>query len=130
MEMAPKIDNLMKVTLDVWKGSSEDNIDQSELPVRIHFIYGIGTAGLTEMEYALVEKKVGDVVRVKVGPTDFHALFSHLACKFHDVVGLHLADAWLMMKIVQISQADNREIVKAMADAGSCGGGCDCGCGC
>ena len=40
-------------------------------------------------------------------------------------------DVYLKVKIVAVAVAENREIVKAMAEKSAHGGvGCDCGCGC
>ncbi|MBU0994295.1 MAG: hypothetical protein KJ737_17530 [Proteobacteria bacterium] len=129
MEIQLKINNLMKVGLDVWKGSSVDNIDLDATPVQINFIFGIGSSGLSGIEYALFGKKIGEQVAVQVNPSNFHDMFSHLACQFHDITG-HQNAVCLAITVTQISQADNHEIVKAMAGVdSSCGGGCDCGCG-
>lgn len=130
MNDVPVIDNLMKVSLDIWPASSGEDMDQNRVPEKMSFIYGAGARGLNDFEYLIAGKKVGDEITVKVAPSDFHRMFSHLACEFRNVAGDHSGDVWLVVKVTGISLAENREVVKAIADSGACGGDCDCGCGC
>ncbi len=115
-----KIDHLKKVTLEVNVGLS----GASEKPFPLVFIYGIGPTGLTDFEHALSGKREGEVFSVRVQHEDISNFFEHLSYAFTDFgegEGLHLRG-----RVVKIAEADQREVISAMAELADCGNAC-CG---
>lgn len=91
------------------------------------FIVGVGTGGLSPFEYALLEKKPGDVVRMQIAGGESALTFEHLD---PPVEGLWVDGRLdLEAEVSAVEPAAPREIVQAMAASGGCGGGCGCGCG-
>jgi hypothetical protein len=116
---------LCKVSLDL----SVQAGGQAGAAQAFTFIVGVGSGGLSPFEYALLEKCAGDRVTLEIDPADVCTTFEHLQpplAPWAKGAGLMVLEA----RVVAVSQADAREIVKAMAAAtGGCGGQCDCGCG-
>jgi hypothetical protein len=59
--------------------------------------------------------------------------FGHLFGPLRQVFSLQTLPEtmWLQVEVTSVADADNREVVKALATAAGhagCGGGCDCGC--
>ena len=109
-------------------GKTELSLDQSDY----EFIFGIGTGGLTPLEYELAEKNVGDLVDFHLHGSEMKTFFGHL---YTPVVGLFLdhSELFLSARIISVETARSREVVKAMAEmtarnegSCSCGGGCGC----
>lgn len=123
---SPRVDNLKKITLTIEAGTSATAMDITDRPQSLTFIYGLGTAGLTPLEYALTDKSTGDVVLVSIRPGDIVRTFGHLQPPFNtqidDTAAIHLR-----VRVDEIIPAEGREIISAMAAAAECG--CDCGCG-
>jgi hypothetical protein len=98
-------------------------------PTAYTFIVGVGSGGLSPFEYALLEKRVGDRIHLEIDPLQAAETFAHLQPPLpplHHQIGPVALEAL----VTAVSQADSREIVKAMAAAtGGCGGECGCGCG-
>ena len=101
-------------------------------PSDYEFVFGIGTSGLTPLEYELAEKNVGDVLDFHLHGTQMQTFFGHL---YPPVVGLFLdhSELFLSARIISVETARSREVVKAMAEmtahnegSCSCGGGCGC----
>ncbi len=125
-----KVENLKKVTLNFQAGAAPDQMDLTPKNPGFCFIFGLAPEGMTPFEYELVDKVVDDDVLLHLTRDNFDKLFEHLNPPLWDLFdggnGIYLR-----AKIVEIAAADNREIVKAMADMTAHGGtGCDCGCGC
>ena len=115
-----EIDHLKKVTLEIKVGPS----GASEKQFPLVFIYGIGPTGLTDFEYALSGKREGDVFSMDVQHENIPDFFEHLSHAFTDFgegEGLHLRG-----RIVKIAEADQREVISAMAELADCGNTC-CG---
>ncbi|MBW2356175.1 MAG: hypothetical protein JRF23_05310 [Deltaproteobacteria bacterium] len=93
------------------------------------FIVGVGSTGLSPFEYALLEKRVGDRIRLEIDPRQVGETFAHLQPPLPSPIDGN-APVVLEARVTAVSRADNRQIVKAMAAAtGGCGGECGCGCG-
>lgn len=122
-EQPQTIENLMKVTL---------NIDVTDLSVArdrlapFVFIYGVGASGITPFEKALYGKGVGDRIRLDVHPSTICETIGHLELPLNKPSGI-MAPVSLEVTVVDVVRAQDREVVKAMADGGNCS---DCGCGC
>ena len=125
-----KVENLKKITLSFQAGTSREVMDLSPKNPEFKFIFGLAPEGMTPFEYELVEKVEGDDVLIHLEKSSRNRFFEHLNPQIWDL--FDVCDAiYLKVIILEVSAADNREIVKAMADmTAHGGGGCDCGCGC
>ena len=125
-----KVENLKKITLTFQAGTSPDEMDLTPKYPEFSFIFGLAPAGMTPFEYELIEKIEGDEVKLHIKKENITKLFEHLNPPIWDLLDGR-GEIYLKAKIQAISAADNREIVKALADMTAHGGGdCDCGCGC
>jgi hypothetical protein len=124
-----KVEHLKKVTLSLEAGTSPDNMDLRSGSLPVDFIFGLGPAGMSPFEYELANKVEGDEIFIHLKKENTPAFFEHL----HLPLGNLFKDRneiFLKVKIQKIDPADNREVVKAIADMTAHGHGCDCGCGC
>jgi hypothetical protein len=88
------------------------------------FIFGIGTGGLCPFEFDLAGKGVGHESEYHLRRAELSGVFQHLT---PPVFLCAIPDAFtLKVRVVKIVPADQREVVKAMAEASSCGSHC-CG---
>lgn len=120
-----KIGPLKKITLSWEAGSRPDSMDLTSGPTPFEFIYNLGSEGLSPFEYELAGKGVGDIVSILVKRSQISEIFEHL-----EVLLLNLpkdpASFYLRLKVIKINPADQREVIKAMAETASCGDDC-CG---
>jgi hypothetical protein len=124
-----KVDNLKKITLALESGTSEDKMNLTSKPVEYEFVFGTGSEGITPFEYELANRSVGDEISLHVRKSEIPSFFEHLAPGINERV--ESSDSfYLKVKIANISAADNREIVKALAGNLTHGDDCGCGCGC
>jgi hypothetical protein len=123
---SPTVDNLKKITLTIEAGTSTNKMDITARPQSMTFVYGLGTTGLTPLEYALADKSTGDVVLVNIRPGELARTFGHLQPPFETKLDV-TAKVHLRVRVDKIKPAESREIISAMAAAAECG--CDCGCG-
>ncbi len=123
---SPTVDNLKKITLTIEAGTSANEMDITARPQSMTFVYGLGTAGLTPLEYALADKSTGDEVLVSIRPGEMARTFGHLQPPFETKLD-DTAEVHLRVCVDKIKPAEGREIISAMAAAAECG--CDCGCG-
>ena len=124
------VENLKKITLSYQAGTSRDTMDLTPKHPEFKFIFGLAPEGMTAFEYELVEKVEGDDFLLHLKKDDLNRFFAHLNPPIWDLFDGR-DEIYLNVKILEISAAENNEIVKAMADmTAHGGGGCDCGCGC
>jgi len=125
-----KVENLKKITLSIQAGTSPDTLDLTPKYPGIEFIFGLGLEGMTPFEYQLADKTEGESILLHLKKEDFFSFFEHLNPPLTDLFDGR-DDVYLKINIDAVTPAENREIVKAMADLAAHGGaGCDCGCGC
>jgi hypothetical protein len=125
-----KVENLKKVTLSLKAGTSQDTTNLTPKQPELEFIFGLGSGGMTPFEYELVDKVEGQSVLIHLKKESFHSFFEHLNPPLMDLFDGR-NNIYLKVKIDAVAPAENREIIKAMADMAAHGGaGCDCGCGC
>ena len=125
-----KVENLKKITLTFQAGTASDAMDLTPKYPEFSFIFGLAPEGMTPFEYELVDKFEGDDILLHLQRDTLHGFFEHLNPPIWDLM-TDRDEVYLNVKVVGITIADNREVVKAMAEmAGHGGGGCDCGCGC
>jgi hypothetical protein len=86
------------------------------------FIYGTGVAGLSPFEFELAGKRVGDKLELRLARKDVARFFEHLLPPpvMEDVPEVFA----LTVHVVKVGRADEREIIKAMAEASACGSCC------
>jgi len=115
---------LKKLTLLVEaKGDGKERGEPGE-PVTFEFIFGIGSEGLSPFEMDLAEKSVGDVLVLELEREQAEAYFQHLfpppnITKAGEALSLRV-------RVVHVAYADQREVIRAMAEAQSCADHC-CG---
>jgi hypothetical protein len=125
-----KVENLKKITVTIQAGTEPDDMKLTPQTPQFSFIFGLGPEGMTPFEYELVDKTQNDEVQLHLQEASLTTFFEHLNPPIWDLMQ-DRDEIYLSVKIAGIENADNREVVKAMADmAGHGGGGCDCGCGC
>jgi hypothetical protein len=96
--------------------------DAEQIPYE--FIFGIGTEGLSPFEFDLAGKNAGHEGEYHLKRAELTGLFQHLT---PPLFLCDVPDAFtLKVRVVEIGQADQREVIKAMAEASSCGSHC-CG---
>lgn len=122
------IDPLDKVELDLEAIPRCEKCADTSVKARLAFICGIGVAGLTPFEHLLLGKTAGHVFSLRVEADPCQGLLGHLQCMMLQALSM-TPPFDLQVKVRSVVPAENREVVKAMADLGGCGGGCDCGCG-
>jgi hypothetical protein len=125
-----KVENLKKITLSFQAGTSPDTMDLTPKYTRFEFIFALGQEGMSPFEYELVNKTEGDEVLLHINKHNFSIFFEHLNPPIADLFDGR-DDIFLNAKVTAVTAADNREIVKALAEmTAHGGGGCDCGGGC
>ena len=125
-----KVDNLKKITISVQAGTSQNTMDLTPKFPEIEFIFGLGPAGMTPFEYELANRSEGQHTLLHLKKKDFYSFFEHLNPPLTDLFDGR-EDVYLKVHIDAVKPAQNREVIKAMADMAAHGGaGCDCGCGC
>ena len=122
------IDTMKKITLSLEAGSSPDTMDLSSRPFSFQFIYGVGAHGVCLFEKAHFEKRSGDMVLFQVEPHQIDDLFGHLKNSLIHFLP-RTTPFYLRSTVMSIKTADNREVVKAIAQGGG-SDNCGCGCGC
>lgn len=121
----------MAVTLQA--GKDRDTLDLTPDPVLFDFIYGVGKEGFCAFESALFGKVAGEKSTITITADEAGEIFGHMRMQICSSLGLtKIADPFFLeITVTGVSQADNRELVQAIAKAasqGGCGGSCDCGC--
>ena len=125
-----KVENLKKITLSIQAGTSQSTMDLTPKYPEIEFIFGLGPEGMTPFEYELSDRTEGESILLHLKKEDCHSFFEHLNPPLMDLFN-DRDDVYLKVNINAVTWAENRKIVKAMADMAAHGGaGCDCGCGC
>ena len=122
------VEPLKKISLRYTAGTTEASDNLVSPAESFEFIYGIAPAGLTPFEYALAEKVPGDQIHYRVDRDRIVETFGHVLSN----MGKIPADQdrfYLNIEIADIQEANQREMIKAMAAATACGGDCGCGCG-
>jgi hypothetical protein len=125
-----KVENLKKITLAIEAGTTADVMDLSPEYPEFNFIFGLAPEGMTPFEYELVDKIEGDEVRLRLKKNTLDAFLEHIHLPIRDLMD-NRDEVYLKARILKVSSAGNREIIKAMAEMTAYGGGgCGCGCGC
>lgn len=123
------VESMRRVEVQFQAGSARNRNDLLTEPIRVKFIFGVGSTGLTPFEYDLSGRRCGDEIAVHLQRDQAFTYFEHLTGSV--LPSLPVQDGYFLQATVTgVQPAESREIVNAMAKATGCGGGCDCGCGC
>ena len=118
---------LKKIHLKLTAGSSEGIVDLTPTPLYYQFILGIGTDGFTHLECVLNGKTVGEVINFLISTSELQSFLDPVPSNGF-IIPIDQSHIFLSISIEQVENAENREIVKAMAKKNE--DGCSCGCGC
>ncbi len=124
-ESIEKVGPFKKVTLELEAGTMPESMDLSPGPARFEFIFGLGREGLTPFECELADRAEGESVIIQLRPEELSEAFQHLQIPLLGVTD-EVASFYLKADVKKIVQADQREVVGALADIANCGGHC-CG---
>ena len=124
-EQRQPIAPLKKVSLLLEAGTGPDKMDLAAEPIPFEFIFGAGSQGLSPFEFELANKKEGEGFSMHVGVEELPDLFQHLFIPSL-AVPESISSFYLKVKIVKVSEADPKEVIRAMAEAAACGDHC-CG---
>lgn len=119
------VEGLRKISISVEAVPATGREESDVLPAKAEFIFGIGTEGLSPLEAKLAGKRVGDTLVLSLERSQIPIAAGHL-CQHMPTLPEGEGPVTLHIRIDDIRPADNRDIVKAMAAATACGGGC-CG---
>ncbi len=120
-----KIDVLKKVTLSVEAGTAPDAVDLTPGSSQFEFIFGLGISGLTPFEIQLADKTVGEEIHLHINREEIPQVFQHLIL-FPLNLPEHLDAFYLKLKIMKVMPAEQREVIKALAEIANCEDQC-CG---
>ncbi len=120
-----RVGNLKRVVVLLEAGKSREVGDLTGEPIPYDFVYGVGAHGLSPFEVELANKSEGHEMVVPMSTGRMGDFFCHhLIPQLAIPAGVEVF--YLRMRIVGVSVAGQREIIKAMAEAAACGSGC-CG---
>ncbi len=120
-----KIDHLKKITLSIEAGTTSDSTDLTPQSSQFEFIYGLGISGLTPFEIQLADKTVGEEIHLHISREGIPQVFQHLIL-FPLPQPEHLDSFYLKLKITKVIPADQREVIKTLAEIANCEDQC-CG---
>ncbi len=124
-----KVENLKKITLQLAAGTSAQHMDLRLDNPEFEFIFGIGPSGISPFEYELADKTEGQHILVELKKENCDIFFEHLHPPIVNLINKK-DSLFLRVEIKKIATADQRDLVKALADVTAHSHGCDCGCGC
>ena len=124
-----KVENLKKVFLKIEAGTTAECMDLTPTALEYEFIFGISPAGMCRFEYELIQKTEGDIVILRLNREEIHHFSGHLLLPVLNLFEEY-ESLFLKVKIIKISPADTKEVIKALAESTSHSDGCGCGCGC
>jgi len=124
------VDYLKKVTLELEAGTGPDRMDLTQSPLQHAFVFGVASNGITPFEKAFFSCTVGEEQIFDIKGQNACDTLGHLTSSLLTQLPVS-PPFFLKARIAHVAQADNREVIQAMAATlNGCGDGCDCGCGC
>lgn len=122
----PSVGPLKRIVVSISAGNRPTGKEILDAKT-VEFIFGLGREGLTPLERNLSGKKNGDSVTIQLEREEVPSFFGHvLLCP--QLVESYLDRFYLNFRIRSVEAASPREVIRAMAQTTSCGGGCSCGC--
>ena len=124
------VDYLKKVTIELEAGSKSDHMNLTNAPFQHTFVFGVASDGITLFEKAFFAGTVGDQQTFEIKGENACDILGHLRTSLLSQLPVS-PPFFLKARITNIVQAENREVIQAMAATlNDCGDNCDCGCGC
>lgn len=123
--MAAKVAYMQKITLTVETGDTADTKTATASAETYAFVFGLGSSGLTPIEFALAEKTPGDEIQLQLSRDQIAPFFGHIRIPAALAEGESDPIA-LKACVVAVSPATSREVVRTLADIANCGDSC-CG---
>ena len=125
-EQNQKIEALKTVSLSLEAGREAEEMDLTPKPLPFEMVVGLGREGFTPFEYELLGKKAEDTVEVGIIGGNLAEIFGHLDIPLPEKTR-GLGSFFVRATVRQVRDAEQTEIVRAMARTVSgCGGDC-CG---
>jgi hypothetical protein len=116
---------MRKVTLSLSAGEEGKRTEAGLDPKQFDFIFGIGSDGLTPLERILEGRQEKDELLLETKGNDSVHIFQHLW--FPEVDALfRQASSFLKITVLSVSEADPRDVIRALAETARCGDDC-CG---
>jgi hypothetical protein len=129
MQTPPRtIGPLQEVKLSLEAGITADSVALTPQPITYDFIFGLGAEGLVPFERALIDRRVGEQISLRLDPQALQATFEHLPLP-GILLPAQAADLFLRVTVLAVAPADQREVIRQLAWRSACGGDCGCGCG-
>ncbi|MCU0556998.1 MAG: hypothetical protein MUF67_06810 [Desulfobacterales bacterium] len=125
---AQTVGPLQQVQLSLEAGTTSDAMDLTPQPMAYGFIFGLGADGLAPFERALIDRRVGEQITLRLDPHALQTTFEHLPLPGVLLPG-KAADLFMRVTITAVAPADQREVIRQLARRSACGGDCGCGCG-
>ena len=120
------IQALKKVSLSIKAGTFPGGDDLIAQNTTMDLIFGLGIEGLTPFEFLLSDHIEGSSFSIKLKPHEVCPTFQHITLPLFDCPD-STEYIFFSFTVIKIKEADNREVIKAMAELSSCSGGsCDC----
>ena len=97
----------------------EDGADSK----RFEFVYGIGSEGLTPFESVLEGRREKEELVLEIQGNEATNVFQHLWIPEVEAL-FHRGSPFLKITVLSVSEADPREVIRALAERASCGDDC------
>ena len=120
-----KVGPLKKIILSLQAAKEPNSEPMTEISPGFDFIFGIGPGGLTPFEYEISDRAVGDEVTIPLNRGDLEQIFQHLTVPAVNIPE-DLGSFYLKVKVMDVAPADQREVIRALAELANCGDSC-CG---
>jgi len=125
-DKAQEVVGLKKVTISFEAGTARDQMDLTPGPQSCELVTGVGSDGFSPFEYALLGKREGDVVDLKIDSERLGEMLGHIDLPLPPSAR-GLDALFLTMRVERIEDVNQAELVRALAGAiRDCGGDC-CG---
>jgi hypothetical protein len=120
--------DVLKIGKETWISLAvcmPDSDNSNLLLPQIEFVYGIGFAGVTEFEYILKDKIIGDEISLHIKHDKLQQVFGHLLRYIKPLVDKK-DNIDLKIKVSDIKKSSKKDIVKTilMTAPRGCGYGC------
>jgi hypothetical protein len=116
---------MSKVTLSLSAGEEGKGSEDGEDSKRFEFVYGIGPEGLTPFERVLEGRREKEELVLEIGGYEATHVFRHLWMPDLEAL-FHRGSPFLKIAVLSVSEADPREVIRALAETAGCGDDC-CG---
>jgi len=124
-EKDKRIGFLKMVTIEAYGMEKPGGSCQEDSKRTISFVFGVGSTGLSPFEMSLSGKAVGEEVVAELGKANVREYLGHCLLWFLPDVSV-LDFPYLGVRVKEVRDADNREVIRAMAEIAEFGHDCSC----